>query len=439
MKKNFVPLVGIALAVAMVSTGLFYVTFGGKLRDAAVPAPGPPVIVAARTLERGAVLKPEDVKVVAWGAAEPKGAFASAGQINGMVVVDAIQEGEPVLAVRLASREKGLAGAGIPAGMRAISVHVTDSSGVVAMLRPGNRIDLQVIGNRGGEAELRTVLQNIEVLGSGQPDLAQGRSATPVINLLVSPAEAEAIGLADSAARIRIALRNPLDDARTSSPSLAMAHLFRETALRETVSRAANPAGRQSVQAAPDQVNGSVSLLVRMAAADPAAVDELKGRLVGGRSAGVLQVSAFRADADPEGLLRTLTEKRAIEMLSTTRVQAGGNRQASVQASARGDAASSLRIQFLPLPCRAGTVRLRVEPEAVWPGKNGPASRRVTTEIDVLEGRAFLVTGLLEAGRAAIETLFPGKLKNASSQELVVVVTPQRVSPVQTAGLHPAR
>jgi Flp pilus assembly protein CpaB len=57
---------------------------------------------------------------------------------------------------------------------------------------------------------LRTILQNIEVL-SINPQ-GDGRGNTPVITLLVDPEGADMAGLGDSTSRLRLILRNPLDD-----------------------------------------------------------------------------------------------------------------------------------------------------------------------------------------------------------------------------------
>ena len=76
MKKNLVPLLGIAFVVAIVSTGIFYGLFVGRLKTASAPAPS--IVVAARNLDRGASLQSADVKLTAWGgAAIPEGALTS--------------------------------------------------------------------------------------------------------------------------------------------------------------------------------------------------------------------------------------------------------------------------------------------------------------------------------------------------------------------------
>lgn len=230
MKKNLVPLLGIAFVVAILATGVFYGLFVSKIRAAGTSATQP-VVVASRAVERGAALQAADLKVIAFPAqAMPKGAMTSLEQAVGLTVVSAIQENEPVVSSRLASRASRGAGSLVPAGMRAISVHVADSSGIVSLLQPGQKVDVQVVRLRHGatdQPDLRTLLQNIEVLSVTQPD--QGRL---VVNLLTTPQETDLLGLADSTARIRLVLRNPLDEDTSSRPSVNLTQALQVPAPR---------------------------------------------------------------------------------------------------------------------------------------------------------------------------------------------------------------
>jgi Flp pilus assembly protein CpaB len=116
--------------------------------------------------------------------------------------------------------------------MRAISVHVSDSSGVLALLRPGQKVDVQVLLTRkiaNAEPELRTILEGVPVLAvNPTPEAAQGTNL-PSVTLLTNPADADTLALADSGARIRLALRNPLDQATRSRTSLTLDSLLRAT------------------------------------------------------------------------------------------------------------------------------------------------------------------------------------------------------------------
>jgi len=213
MKKNLVPLLGIAFVIAIVSTGIFYGLFVGRLKTAS--APGPSIVVAARNLDRGASLQSADVKLTPWGgAAIPEGALTTVSQVDGLTLISSMQENEPVLQSRLASRTSGAgAGLGIAPGMRAVSIHATDSSGIVSLLRPGHKVDVQLVLTQSSSLpELRTILQNIEVLSVAPSD---SHSNNPVVTLLVNPDGADMAGLGDSAAHLRLLLRNPLDDAKS--------------------------------------------------------------------------------------------------------------------------------------------------------------------------------------------------------------------------------
>jgi Flp pilus assembly protein CpaB len=211
MKKNLVPLLGIAFVVAIIATGLFYVLFAARLGSAATSAGHTSIVVASHRLDKGADLKATDVKLSPWGPDTPEGAMTTLDQVNGLTLVASLVENEPVLASRVASRTSGVgAGLGIAPGMRAISVHASDSTGVVTLLRPGYKVDVQMVST---EAEVRTILQNVEVLAMNTA--GDGHTNVPVVTLLVSPEGADLAGLGDSTARVRITLRNPLDDHKT--------------------------------------------------------------------------------------------------------------------------------------------------------------------------------------------------------------------------------
>jgi len=121
-----------------------------------------------------------------------------------------------VLAARLASSEKGGGGSGVPTGMRAVSVHVSDSSGVLAQLGPGQKVDVQVLVARksaNAEPELRTILEGVPVLAvNTQLESSSQGANLPTVTLLTNPGDADVLALADSGARVRLALRNPLDN-----------------------------------------------------------------------------------------------------------------------------------------------------------------------------------------------------------------------------------
>ena len=75
------------------------------------------------------------------------------------------------------------------------------------------------------------MLQNIEVLSAGT-DIQRDAEGKPlqvqVVNLLVTPAQAEILSLASNETHIQLVLRNPLDNTLNKPPGTATAQLFNE-------------------------------------------------------------------------------------------------------------------------------------------------------------------------------------------------------------------
>src|SRR5205823_13217556 len=153
------------------------------------------ILVAARGLQIGTMIKERDVKAGQWVGPLPTGAILKKEDAVGRGVVSAIYEGEPLLDNRLAAvgAGGGLA-ATIPPGMRAVAVRVNDIVGVAGFVVSGMRVDVLIAGNPPGSAasgpKVKTLLQNIEVLSAGQnfQKDAEGKPVqVPVVNLLVTP------------------------------------------------------------------------------------------------------------------------------------------------------------------------------------------------------------------------------------------------------------
>ena len=150
----------------------------------------------------------------------------------GRGVITPIFAKEPIIDSRLAPKGAGggLA-AMIPPGMRAVAVRVNEVVGVAGFVVPGMRVDVLISGNTpGGDSSLgtltKTLLQNIEVLSAGQ-DFKKDAEGKPVsvqvVNLLVTPEQAEQLSLASNQTTIQLVLRNPLDHEVAKTPGTALA------------------------------------------------------------------------------------------------------------------------------------------------------------------------------------------------------------------------
>ncbi|HLH39061.1 MAG TPA: Flp pilus assembly protein CpaB [Bryobacteraceae bacterium] len=231
MKKNsLLKLLGIAFVVAIVATGVFYGLFVNKLSSSTGSVKT--MVVAARTLKPGAILKVEDVTQIPWfGPTLPKGAYEKPSEVAGSTVFDTIGQDEPVLASHLVNAQNG--GSGVPPGMRAVSVHVTDSTGVLTLLHSGQKVDVQVVVGRGNNSDatlVRTALEDLQVLSVvPQPEQSSQGATLPVVTLLADPRQADMLAAADSGARVRLTLRNPLDDQKSRAGTLSLGAVMRAT------------------------------------------------------------------------------------------------------------------------------------------------------------------------------------------------------------------
>jgi pilus assembly protein CpaB len=194
------------------------------------------VIAAATDIKLGSVLRDADLTTIEIAGTLPKGAILRREDAIGRGVLSSLYLGEPVLESRLAAPGSGggLA-ATIPQGMRATAVKVNEVVGVAGFVTPGMRVDVLITGNPPGAANssqgslVRTLLQNIEVLSAGtdiQRDAEGKPQQVQVVNLLVTPTQAEILSLASNETRIQLVLRNPLDTKLDKPPGTATAQLF---------------------------------------------------------------------------------------------------------------------------------------------------------------------------------------------------------------------
>lgn len=211
------------------------------------------IIVAGSDMKLGSVLRASDLGTADISGPLPKGAIVNAQEAIGRGVISDMYQGEPVLESRLAAPGAGggLAST-IRPGMRACAIKVDEVVGVAGFATPGMHVDVLISGTPQGGGVLgapsegpkvKTLLQNIEVLSAGQ-DIQRDVDGKPqqvqVVNLLVTPEQAEELSLASNETKIQLVLRNPLDTAISQPPVTAMSSLFNEKAA------ASAPAPRQA-------------------------------------------------------------------------------------------------------------------------------------------------------------------------------------------------
>ncbi|MCX6585182.1 MAG: Flp pilus assembly protein CpaB [Acidobacteria bacterium] len=429
MKRNLVPLLGIAFVVAVATTGIFYGLFVGRMRDSEASAAKNTIVVAARSIDRGRQLDAADLKLSPWAGALPPGAYQRVEDVVGKTVYRAALENEPITEERTAVEASKGESAGIAKGMRAISVRISESNGLMPFLRAGHRVDLQVINLRGNEPAVRTLLQNAEVL-SVQGSENNGQGAVPVVNLLVEPQDADRVALADSAARVRLLLRNQSDDAQTARPAVEFRQVLLEQMPRGPVRTESAPA------AAPAAVPASVArvdLEVKLVNGRASFFEENQTRLTGLPQEAAVRIATLQRGVASEAVIRPQ------ELLSKETLRAADQSTVTVRAGATWKAANGnacgLRIQLLPKVSGSGAVRLRVEPEMTMEWGQGSTTRRVAAEVDLADGQTMALSGFGRATESAhlLQKLFGGRINPGASQDLVVLITPRVMAPMVQA------
>jgi len=384
MKRNMVPLLGIAFVVAIISTGVFYGLFAGKLRSSS-DLPGHAVVVAARDLDRGTVIQPNDVRVSEMQGVLG-GAFSKPEDAAGATLLTAMKANEPLLQERVAPRAADSTGPGglVPTGMRAVSMHVFQSESLLSLLRAGSRVDLQAVSERNGATELRTVLENVQVLAVSA-DGNSNRAAGSVVTVLIRAQDADMVALADAGSRIRVSLRNPLDEATTPRHSLALAALFSNNGKLETDEPGSS---RPSSAVAWDH---PVELHIRVLSVSDAALEDLRAKSTEVASDNSWRVAAFHSTDEGRDLVRGLQEKHQLEVVSRERLLAGIGRPVSYHAGAKPDnhggaKPDNLRVQFSPGWLAGNKFTLGVKPQ--MGGSSGPQTQLADKSSFLIESRS---------------------------------------------------
>jgi pilus assembly protein CpaB len=255
--RRLAMILGASFGWALLVTAFFYRIAGHTGSRAA--APERQLVAAVRALTPGTAVTRDAVKLRSVPESLfPAGGFSRVEDVLDRPVIAAIQPEEPLVEARLAERGSGPGlGPMIPKGMRAIAVRVNDVVGVAGFVLPGMRVDVLVSGRPPNRADTvtRTVLQNIAVLSAGQTTQSDGKSQAinvPVVTLLVTPEDAEALTLSNNEGHIQLVLRNSADGEVAATRGRELHELFGGKAAAESARpEAPAPARKRSPAAAP--------------------------------------------------------------------------------------------------------------------------------------------------------------------------------------------
>ena len=196
------------------------------------------VLVATRELAPMSVVDSKAVAIRKVPKSQvPQNALLNPVQVVGKVLTDRVLPEQPFTKSVFAREGTGVyLATALPPGKRAISISLTDWSGMAGLLYPGSVVDVLVsfktlgVQGRNDNTEMlsTTLLQNLQVLAIGSQSIAEdeykdktpgalaqrGQVNTRMVTLLVDPKQAEILQLATQAGAISLAMRNPLDSSQ---------------------------------------------------------------------------------------------------------------------------------------------------------------------------------------------------------------------------------
>ena len=233
MTRRLATILLTALVIAGLSSYLVVRIVGNRMKNPVVRTTT--VIAAASDLPIGTIITPNDLGTTEIAGTLPPGVFSKQADVLGRGVISPIYKGEAIINSRLAAKGAGggLA-ATIPPGMRACAVRVDQVVGLAGFVTPGKHVDVLISGTppgstMGNNPEVSTLLQNVEVLSAGtnlQRDANGKPEPVQVVNLLVTPKQAELLSLASTQTHIQLVLRNPLDTKKDKLENYALANLY---------------------------------------------------------------------------------------------------------------------------------------------------------------------------------------------------------------------
>jgi pilus assembly protein CpaB len=232
-KKKLMLLLGamvVAIGTAMAARSLLAGGSAPQAEAAQQVVQGPKVLVAQRALPVGTIITADSISFQAWPKEMVQDAYfidgeADMNKLLGTVVRYPVTAGQPVTQGALVSPgDRGFLAAALGAGMRAVTIPVSQKTGVGGFVFPGDHVDLvltQSVRAPGSPETLKaaeTILRNVRVLATDQStetETVEGKTvvrAFRTVTLEVTPKIAEKIAVAQTIGTISLSLRSLADN-----------------------------------------------------------------------------------------------------------------------------------------------------------------------------------------------------------------------------------
>ena len=250
MDRKKVILLVAALFIAAITAFMARSMFAGASAPQAVAAApvktGPQVLVATKALPVGTIITADSFRYQPWPEELVEEDFfmqegenaISQEKLIGTVVRNAVTAGQPITQGSLVKPgDRGFLAAALSPGMRAVTVPVSDLTGVAGFVFPGDRVDLvltqNISGNAGPALKVsETIIRNLRVLATdqrSQPSVDENGNTVvsqyKLVTLETTPRIAEKITVAQSIGTLSLSLRALADNAAELEQALASGDL----------------------------------------------------------------------------------------------------------------------------------------------------------------------------------------------------------------------
>lgn len=233
--KSFI-LLALALGCGLIASIGISQVLDGSNRPAAVETA--PIYVALKNVNVGDPITEKMVALEEWPKDKvPIGAVTKWEDLEDRRPRANIYQGEPLLDNKLLAKgQKNDPIQGVPAGMRLKTISVDARKSAAGLLSPGDRVDVQIFVRANPEEGINSpftkiFLQNIRVYAVDQAtdksiNGDEERSVAKTVSLIVTPAQANRINLAENMGEISLIPRNPDDDAMVEDSEQGTDELF---------------------------------------------------------------------------------------------------------------------------------------------------------------------------------------------------------------------
>jgi pilus assembly protein CpaB len=236
MRPKSLVLLALALGCGLIASIGISQVLDGNNKPAAVETA--PIYVALKNINVGDPLNDKMVSLEEWPKDKvPVGAIAKWEELEERRPRSNIYQGEPILDNKLLP--KGQTNdpiKGVPDGMRLKTLSVDARKSAAGLLSPGDRVDVQIFvkenqGQGFSNPFTKIFLQNIRVYAVDQTieksaDGSEARAVAKTVSLIVTPAQANRITLAENMGEVSLIPRNPDDDAVVDDSEQGADELF---------------------------------------------------------------------------------------------------------------------------------------------------------------------------------------------------------------------